>query len=48
MAISGAILVDQVRFIDRSRWRLRVVGQVSNATVAEVQAKLAALFGISA
>ena len=46
MAVSGAILVDQVRSIDRTRRRLRVVGQASNATVSEVQAKLAALLGI--
>ena len=46
IAISGAILVDQVRSIDRVSRRLRVVGQVSNAIVDEVQAKLAALFGI--
>ena len=45
--ISGAILVDQVRSIDRASRRLRVAGQVSSATMAEVQAKLAALFGHS-
>lgn len=46
--ISGAILVDQVRSIDRAIRRLRVAGQVSSATMAEVQAKLAALLGILA
>ena len=48
MAISGAILVDQVRSIDRASRRLKVAGRVSSATLAEVQAKLAALLGILA
>ena len=48
LAISGAILVDQVRSIDRVSRRLRITGHVPEAVVADVQAKLAALFGISA
>jgi mRNA interferase MazF len=46
LAISGAVLVDQVRSIDRAARRLRLVGDVPDAVLAEVQAKLAALFGI--
>lgn len=47
VAISGAVLVDQVRSIDRVSRKLRIAGQAPPAVVAEVQAKLAALFGIS-
>jgi mRNA interferase MazF len=46
LAVSGAILVDQVRSIDRAARRLRLVGDAPQMVVAEVQAKLAALFGI--
>ncbi len=47
LAISGSVLVDQVRSIDRVSGRLRITGHVPEAVVADVQAKLAALFGIS-
>jgi mRNA interferase MazF len=46
LAVAGAVLVDQVRAIDRGARRLRLVGQAPEAVVAEVQAKLATLFGI--
>jgi mRNA interferase MazF len=48
LAISGAVLVDQIRSIDRDARRLRPAGDAPQTVVAEVQAKLAALFGIAA
>ena len=47
LAVSGAILVDQVRSIDRAARRLSLAGEAPQAVVTEVQAKLAALFGVS-
>lgn len=46
LAAHGAILVDQVRSIDRNVRILRSVGTVPDAVLAEVRAKLAALVGI--
>jgi mRNA-degrading endonuclease toxin of MazEF toxin-antitoxin module len=46
LPISGAVLVDQVRAIDRGARALRRAGFAPQTVVAEVQAKLAALFGI--
>jgi mRNA interferase MazF len=46
LSVSGAVLVDQVRAIDRDARGLRPVGVAPQTVVAEVQAKLAALFGI--
>jgi mRNA interferase MazF len=46
LAVSGAVLVDQVRSIHRNARRLRLVGDAPQTVIAEVQAKLAALFGI--
>ena len=46
LQISGAVLVDQVRSIDRGARRLRLAGCAPQTVVAEVQAKLAALLGI--
>jgi mRNA interferase MazF len=46
LAVSGAVLVDQVRSIDRVGRRLRLAEVAPQFVVAEVQAKLAALFGI--
>ena len=46
LAVAGAVLVDQVRSIDRSTRRLRVVGRAPQAILLDVQAKLAALLGI--
>ena len=46
LPISGAVLVDQVRAIDRGARALRRAGFATQTVVAEVQAKLAALFGI--
>lgn len=48
LPVSGAVLVDQVRSIDRGGRKLRVVGRAPEAIVLDVQAKLAALFGIGA
>ena len=45
--VAGAVLVDQVRSIDRAARRLRHAGVAPQTVVAEVQAKLAALFGIA-
>ena len=47
LAARGAILVDQVRSIDRHARILRFIGTVPEAVLAEVRAKLAALVGIS-
>jgi mRNA-degrading endonuclease toxin of MazEF toxin-antitoxin module len=41
------VLVDQVRSIDRAARRLRLAGLAPQTLVAEVQAKLAALFGLA-
>jgi mRNA interferase MazF len=46
LAVSGAILVDQLRSIDRDARKLCIAGQAPQSVVAEVQARLAALFGI--
>jgi mRNA interferase MazF len=48
LAVSGAVVVDQVRVVDRGARRLRLAGAAPQGVVAEVQAKLAALFGIQA
>ena len=48
LGVSGAVLVDQIRSIDRAGRNLRIAGQAPDAVMAEVQAKLAALFGIAA
>ena len=45
--ISGAVLVDQIRSIDRVGRNLRIAGQAPERVVAEVQAKLATLFGVA-
>jgi mRNA interferase MazF len=47
LAVSGAVLVDQVRSVDRTARRLRLAGDAPQTVVAEVQAKLAALLGIA-
>jgi mRNA interferase MazF len=44
--ISGAVLADQVKSIDRTARRLRVAGKAPPAVLAEVQGKLVALLGI--
>jgi mRNA interferase MazF len=46
LSVSGAVLVDQVRSIDRAARRLRLAGEAPQIVVADVQAKLAALFGL--
>lgn len=46
LAARRAILVDQVRSIDRSARIIRFIGTVPDAILAEVRAKLAALVGI--
>ena len=46
LAVSGAVLVDQVRSIDRGARKLRIVGRAPQAILLDVQAKLAALLGI--
>lgn len=47
LAISGAVLADQVRSIDRARRGLKIAGRAPEEVVGEVQAKLAALLGIT-
>ncbi len=46
LAVSGAVLVDQVRSIDRDTRKLRIVDRAPQAVLLDVQAKLAALLGI--
>lgn len=46
LAAKGAVLVDQVRSIDRNARILRKVGQVPDAILLSVRRKLAALMGI--
>jgi mRNA interferase MazF len=46
LAVSGAVLVDQMRSIDRDARKLRVVGRVPQEVLLDAQAKLAALLGI--
>ena len=45
--VSGAVLVNQNRAIDRAARRLRPAGVAPQSVVAEVQAKLAALLGLA-
>ena len=47
LAVSGAVLVDQVRSVDRAGRMLRIAGPAPETVVTEVQAKLAALFGLT-
>jgi mRNA interferase MazF len=47
LAVSGAVLVDQVRSIDRGARRLRIVGRAPQGIVLDVQAKLTALLGLA-
>ena len=47
LAVAGAVLVDQVRAVDRAARRLRPAGLAPQSVVAEVQSKLAALFGLA-
>ena len=46
LAAEGAVLVDQVRSIDRQERILRTLGRVPEAVLSEVRRKLAALVGI--
>ncbi len=48
LPISGAVLADQVKSIDRNARQLRIAGRAPKAIVADIQAKLAALLGIGA
>jgi mRNA interferase MazF len=48
LTVAGAVLVDQVRLIDRASRRLRLAGERPRSVIAEVQAKLAALFEVGA
>ena len=47
LAIEGAVLADQVKSIDRNARHLKVAGQAPKDVVAEVQARLAALLGLT-
>jgi mRNA interferase MazF len=46
LRISGTILVDQIRMIDRSARPFRIIGSVPDEILAEVRARLAVLVGI--
>ncbi len=45
--VSGAVLIDQVRSLDRNARHITMIGSAPEQVVAEVQAKLAALLGIT-
>ena len=45
-AVSGAVLADQVKSIDRAARQLKIAGPAPRSVVVEVQAKIAALLGI--
>ncbi|MFL9825455.1 type II toxin-antitoxin system PemK/MazF family toxin [Rhodoplanes sp. SY1] len=46
LAVSGAVLVDQIRVLDRTTRGFRLIGQVPPDVLAEVRGRLAALLGI--
>jgi mRNA interferase MazF len=46
LAVRGAVLVDQVRALDRSARGFRSVGRVPDQILDEVRARLAGLLGI--
>ncbi|MEI9885332.1 MAG: type II toxin-antitoxin system PemK/MazF family toxin [Rhizomicrobium sp.] len=41
LAVSGIVLVDEVRSIDRGAWHLKVIGMAPQEVLAEIGAKLA-------
>jgi mRNA interferase MazF len=47
LAAQGAILVDQIRTLDRTERGFRAVGRVPDEVLNEVRARLAALLGIN-
>jgi len=47
LAARGAILVDQIRMLDRTERGFRSVGRVPEEVLNEVRARLAALLGIN-
>lgn len=47
LPVEGAVLVNQVRSIDRNERVLRSIGFVPNAVLAEVRGRLATLIGIT-
>jgi|SRR5579864_8270229 len=48
LAAEGAILVDQVRAVDRSARGFRSIGRIPDRVLDEVRGRLAALLGINA
>jgi mRNA-degrading endonuclease toxin of MazEF toxin-antitoxin module len=48
LAARGAVLVDQVRTLDRLNRGFRAMGKVPPSVLAEVRSRLAALLGIDA
>ena len=46
LPISGAVLADQVKSIDRDARHLRIAGRAPQEVVADVKAKLTALLGL--
>ncbi len=45
--VSGAVLVDQIRSLDRNARHIAVIGSAPEQVLADVQAKLASLLGIA-
>jgi len=45
--VTGAVLVDQIRSLDRNARHIAMIGSAPEQVVAEVQAKLAALLGMA-
>jgi mRNA-degrading endonuclease toxin of MazEF toxin-antitoxin module len=48
LPVRGAVLVDQVRTLDRRARGFRLIGRLPDEVMAEIRGKLAALTGISA
>jgi mRNA interferase MazF len=46
LPVSGVILVDQVRSIDREARKLEIVGQAADSVLAEIDARLAPLLSL--
>jgi mRNA interferase MazF len=46
LPVSGVVLVDHVRSIDREAWRMEVIGQAPGDVLDEIDARLAPLLSL--